>query len=375
MDGTELTYAMDIQTRSSVVGVLPDMGMAVKSIGAFWLLYMVVLTSRAAASNFPDFWGLLLPRGAGALVGAGLTFLVYLALRPLARMSLPRKAILAGLICLPAAAAYAACNYGIYYVIGPLDAADMTWKIQTFGELAAATMSWYFLFAAWTAVYVAMSYAVQLRASDRRAAIFERAAQESQLRALRYQINPHFLFNTLNSISSLIITDKKAVAERMILNLSTFFRNTLSADPTADVSLEEEIKLQRLYLDIEQVRFPKRLKLEIDIPDRLRNAQVPVLILQPIVENAIKYGVARTRRPVTLRISAYEEAGRLHLKVNDDGMLLQKEPPEGVSTGVGLVNVSDRLEARYGAQAHCRHGPDPEGGFTVHLDLPVVYND
>jgi sensor histidine kinase YesM len=102
---------------------------------------------------------------------------------------------------------------------------------------------------------------------------------------------------------------------------------------------------------------------------------VPVLILQPIVENAIKYGVARSRRPVTLRISAVEEAGRLHLKVKDDGEQAPSGAEYACSTGVGLANVCDRLIARYGTQAGCFHGPDPEGGFTVHVILPVVRND
>jgi LytS/YehU family sensor histidine kinase len=159
------------------------------------------------------------------------------------------------------------------------------------------------------------------------------------------------------------------------MNLSTFFRTTLSADPTADVSLEEEIKLQRLYLDIEQIRFPERLKVEVDIPDGLRSTRVPILILQPIVENAIKYGVARSRSPVTLRISASEEAGRLHLKVKDDGEQAQPGSADSSGTGVGLKNVCERLVARYGTQAGCFHGADPEGGFTVHVVLPVVRHD
>ena len=138
----------------------------------------------------------------------------------------------------------------------------MVWQYAVEGSL-----SWYFIFAAWAAFYVAMSYAKQLRVADRHAAMLAREAQEAQLRALRYQINPHFLFNTLNSLSSLILSQKTDVAERMLMNLSTFFRATLSADPTADVPLEEEIKLQRLYLDIEQIRFPDRLAVEIDVPD------------------------------------------------------------------------------------------------------------
>ena len=164
-----------------------------------------------------------------------------------------------------------------------------------------------------------MSHAKQLRAADRHSAMLAREAQEAQLRALRYQINPHFLFNTLNSLSSLVLSKRTDTAERMLMNLSTFFRATLSADPTADVSLGEEIRLQRLYLDIEQIRFPDRLSVEIDVPDALLAARVPILILQPLVENAVKYGVAKSKKPVTVRISAYEEAGRLHIKVKDDG--------------------------------------------------------
>jgi LytS/YehU family sensor histidine kinase len=237
--------------------------------------------------------------------------------------------------------------------------------------VAESALSWYFLFAAWAAFYVAMSYAKELRAADQRASLFAREAQEAQLRALRYQINPHFLFNTLNSLSSLILSQKTDVAERMLMNLSTFFRATLSADPTADISLEEEIRLQRLYLDIEQIRFPDRLAVVIDVPDNLLSARVPVLILQPIVENAVKYGVARSRGPVTLRIAAHEEAGRLHIKVKDDGEGAAVDP-EGGGTGVGLRNVCERLDTRYGQRAGCLNGPDPDGGYTVHIYLPVI---
>jgi len=248
----------------------------------------------------------------------------------------------------------------------------MGWSpLEMFARSVLETsLSWYFIFAAWAAFYVAMSQARQLRVADRHAASLAREAQEAQLRALRYQINPHFLFNTLNSLSSLILSQKTDVAERMLMNLSTFFRATLSADPTADVPLAEEIKLQRLYLDIEQIRFPSRLTVEVDVPDALLTARVPVLILQPVVENAVKYGVAKSRKPVTVRISAEEEAGRLHIRVKDDGEAADPDAEGG--TGVGLRNVCDRLTARYGPRAGCLSGPDPDGGFTVHMFMPVV---
>jgi signal transduction histidine kinase len=378
---SELSDMMDSGTRTWLARRLPDVGLALKSILAFWLFYMVLVTLRGLVLQLPDFWGLLERRLFATLFGAFVTFLVYLGLRPLAAASLNRKAIIAALMCLPASAAFATMNYTIFYVLAPLEGAkkdlkkhNMTPSEMALQSIAENTLSWYFLFAAWASLYVATSYATQLRASDRRAAAFAREAQEAQLRALRYQINPHFLFNTLNSLSSLILSQRTDVAEKMIMNLSTFFRTTLSADPTADIPLDEEIRLQRLYLDIEQVRFPERLNVEVDIPQALGSARVPILILQPIVENAIKYGVARSRRPVTLRISAHEEAGRLHLKVKDDGEAADAQPCGECGSGVGLNNVCERLIARYGVQAGCFHGPDPEGGFTVHVILPVVRN-
>ncbi|MBV9883457.1 MAG: histidine kinase [Sphingomonadaceae bacterium] len=372
---------MDRSLSQSEVRRLPDLGLALKSIAAFWLVYMALVTARAVIVQFPNFWEMLGRRTVAAAVGCAITFLVYLAMRIVARRSLAVKATLAGILCLPAAALFAAFNYFIFYVYAPLDAAknddsmhgmsalEMLWRSVLEGAL-----SWYFLFAAWAALYVAMSYARQLRAADRHSAMLAREAQEAQLRALRYQINPHFLFNTLNSLSSLILSKKTDTAERMLMNLSTFFRATLSADPTADVGLDEEIKLQRLYLDIEQIRFPDRLHVEVDVPDALLSTRVPVLILQPIVENAVKYGVARSRKPVTVRISAYEEAGRLHIKVKDNGEILAAAEDEGGSTGVGLKNVCDRLGTRYAARAGCLAGPDPDGGYTVHIYMPVIRN-
>ncbi|MFL6845374.1 MAG: sensor histidine kinase [Allosphingosinicella sp.] len=359
---------------------LPDLGIAFKSILAFWLIYIALITARALVVQFPNFWEMMGRRAIAALVGCAITFLVYLAMRAVAGKSLTVKASLAAVLCLPASMLFAAFNYFIFYVYAPLDAAkndtsmqDMTPFEMLWRSVLEGALSWYFLFAAWAAFYVAMSYAKQLRLADRHSAMLAREAQEAQLRALRYQINPHFLFNTLNSLSSLILSRKTDTAERMLMNLSTFFRATLSADPTADVSLDEEIRLQRLYLDIEQIRFPDRLHIEIDVPDALLTARVPVLILQPIVENAVKYGVAKSKKPVTVRISAYEEAGRLHIKVKDNGETAATEDESG-STGVGLRNVCDRLITRYGARSGCLAGPDPDGGYTVHLYMPVTRN-
>ena len=162
---------------------------------------------------------------------------------------------------------------------------------------ADAAVVWLFFFLAWSAFYLASQAQAEALRAQRRLADAESAAQAAQVRALRYQVNPHFLFNTLNSLSSLVMTGRSDRAETMLLALSTFFRTSLSLDPSADVTLAEEIDLQRLYLDIEMARFPDRLHVEIDVPQELEQTRLPALLLQPIVENAIKYGVRRAARP------------------------------------------------------------------------------
>jgi LytS/YehU family sensor histidine kinase len=246
-------------------------------------------------------------------------------------------------------------------------------ELSVLGQIGDQALNGYFFFAAWGALFLALSYAAAVRTAEREAAGYRAAARDAELRALRYQVNPHFLFNTLNSLSSLILKDQPDEAEKMILNLSTFFRTSLTADPTEDVPLAEEIRLQRLYLDIEAVRFPERLIVQIDVPGVLDNACVPCLILQPLVENAIKYGVSRAKRPVTLRISAREDSHGLVLSVEDDGEPLGDDAKLH-GAGVGLKNVTDRLRARFGEEATCRYGPLPNGGFGVTLFMPLIRN-
>jgi LytS/YehU family sensor histidine kinase len=161
----------------------------------------------------------------------------------------------------------------------------------------------------------------------------------------------------------------------MILKLSNFFRSSLSLDATADVTLAEEIDMQRLYLDIEKVRFPRRLKVEIDVPAYLGQARLPALVLQPVVENAIKYGVSATRDKVTLRIEANEPyPGRLQITITNSGGTALKSPRQRhqpSSTGVGLTNVCQRLAARFGRESSCSFGSLAEGGYRVVMTLPL----
>ena len=154
----------------------------------------------------------------------------------------------------------------------------------------------------------------------------------------------------------------------MIINLATFFRNSLTSDPAADVTLCEEIRMQRLYLAIEQIRFPQRLSVVVDVPLELRGAPVPGMILQPLVENAIKHGVARSSGAVTVTIRARADGGSFHLSVEDDAdgetVFIRRD-------GVGLSNVRERLQARFDGAASARYGRRDGGGFRVDLTIPL----
>ena len=236
-------------------------------------------------------------------------------------------------------------------------------------QLTDVALGRYFLLIAWAALYLALGNAEMVRAAERREGEYRRAAKAAELRSLRYQVNPHFLFNTLNSLSALVMTGREDAAERMIQTMSNFYRHSLAADPGADVPLADEIALQRHYLDIEAVRFPDRLKTAFDVPGALTGALVPGMILQPLVENSIKYAVAATTRAVTVRIVARADGDRLVLTISDDG---PGKTGSETGTGIGLENVRNRLAARFGNDAHVASGTQATGGYATTLTFPLT---
>ena len=241
--------------------------------------------------------------------------------------------------------------------------------LNVWQSLAEIGFGRYFMLLAWCALYLAFLTGEKARAAERREGEFRRAAKAAELRSLRYQVNPHFLFNTLNSLSALVLTGKTAAAERMIQMISTFYRRSLADDPTTDVTLREEFDLQRLYLDIETARFPERLETGFELPAELAEALIPGMILQPLVENSVKHAVAPSSGKVRISISAREEYGRLVVSVEDNGAGGSDDTRPGF--GIGLGNVQQRLAARFGDEASVVSGPTSQG-FATHLRLPLL---
>jgi two-component sensor histidine kinase len=356
-------------------GVPPTL--ALYSILGFWFFYALLVTLRASVMGFEAQGAMASRRAVVTLIGIVVTWIFYLCLRRFDRKPLAARIVAAFTLAAPFALATAAANFYVFNIYDPASLfPDSDYKKyaseQGFAlmQIVEDAIGRYFFLSAWAGLYLALSYASEAHRTERRADRLERAAQQAELRSLRYQVNPHFLFNTLNSLSSLVMKDRRDEAEQMILSLSNFYRTSLTSDPLEDVSLEEEVHLQKLYLDIESVRFPDRLSTRIDIPASLLTACVPGLILQPLVENAIKYAVSRTSSPVTIAIAAWEENGMLHISVTDNG----DHPPGQADggNGIGLANVRDRLNARFGDRGHIAYGPKTGGGYAVRLILPII---
>lgn len=227
-------------------------------------------------------------------------------------------------------------------------------------------------FVGWSFFFVALLYSFELRERERRLAITREEALAAQMRALRYQINPHFLFNTLNSITGLIEEGQTVAATRMVMSLSNFLRTTLELDPLHDVRLADELALQAGYLHIEGERYSDRMKLRMDVANGLEEALVPSLILQPLIENAVKHGVGRSSEPVEIVISAAKVGQTLEIAVeNDIAAEAESGRRHAPGTGIGLKNVADRVQARFPGVGACMAGLVTPRRFRAAITMPL----
>ena len=240
------------------------------------------------------------------------------------------------------------------------------------------------LLGAWSALYYAINFYIQVEEQNDQLLHLENQATSAQLAMLRYQLNPHFLFNTLNSISTLVLLKQTEPANAMLSRLSAFLRYTLINEPTGRVTVAQEVETLKLYLDIERMRFEERLRTRFDIAEAAEPALMPSLLLQPLVENAIKYAVSALEDGAEITVHADVIGTVLRIVVSDTGPGLKpgSDPADlfGVnhdagaagtqSTGVGLANIRDRLAQAYGEQHRFTIAPGEECGLAVTIELP-----
>lgn len=304
---------------------------------------------------------------ASAIGGAIVTYPLHLLYRRIS--GLPTAQMLA--FALPAFIAIVVAMSAIYSMAVQSYCPNECKPATLLGYIAYSGFTAYVILS-WSALWFGIHTGRELHAARERALAAQSQANLAQLKMLRYQLNPHFLFNTLNAIATLVLERENSTAERMLGALSRFLRYSLDQEPQQKVTLKREIEVLDLYLQIEKMRFEERLKLDFDIDPAAANALVPGLILQPLIENAIKYAVARKEQGCHIGIRARASAGWLELELTDDGPGSAAFAPGAPEpTGVGLRNTRDRLRTLYGEQQRLTVENRPEGGVRVRITLPL----
>ncbi len=330
----------------------------------FWGVSFGLATLTIYLDGNPQWLAISLMRILPAMLGLGFCYLIHLLLRNRRLTTTKSRMIALALVVPVLAEIFAWANYFAAAAVDPssnLDGLNWSAAIRT-------VLFWTWFFLAWAGLYLALMYGFDVNEEQRRSAELRERAHVAQLRALHSQINPHFLFNSLNSVSALILDKNTDRAEEMVVKLARFLRLGLAADPTRKIPLELEIELQRSYLEIEQARFPD-LTVKVSLGEEAKSALVPSLILQPIVENAVKYGVAAAPPNAMISIEARTAGTQLLLDVTDSGK--GSGVPNG-GAGIGLANVRQRLALLYGETASgFSAGRDEDGRFRVGLRLPL----
>ncbi|UTW59679.1 histidine kinase [Kordiimonas sp. SCSIO 12603] len=332
---------------------------------AGWTGYAMLRTLQAVINRetFPEYLGFVV---FVLLLGVGLSLVMRSIYRVVRNMSL--AVTLLGIIVTCA-------GLGLVFSwaelqVGPLLVQDM----ELIGgiRLLGNAMFEITVLLAWSAIYFGYHYYTSLQEQKEQVLTATAMAHQAQLKMLRYQLNPHFLFNTLNAISTLVLEKSEADANRMLTKLSSFLRYTLVNQPTQRVTLDQEMHALGLYLDIEKVRFQDRLLLEFDIGEKARDALIPSLLLQPLIENAIKYAIAPSIDGGTIKVSADVDEGRLKVALTDTGPGMEDltNIVSKSGSGVGIANTRERLMQIYGDDHEITlRNMDPTG-LGIFIELP-----
>ncbi|WP_322405742.1 histidine kinase [Idiomarina sp. PL1-037] len=253
------------------------------------------------------------------------------------------------------------------------------WEIYKFGFRPDSpffylknSLAKFYIILSWSGLYFGIKYYQMLQEEKQKALLASSMAHQAQLKMLRYQLNPHFLFNTLNAISTLILLKENEKANLMVNKLSHFLRFSLDNEPIKKVTLEKEVDALLLYLDIEKVRFDEMLEIDIHLSDETKSALVPSLICQPLIENSIKYAISNVEGVGKIRVRSWSERDNLILEVCDNGPKIETDPEKLFRRdGVGLNNTRQRLKSLYGKQYRFEMLKGAESGLCVRITIPM----
>jgi two-component system, LytTR family, sensor kinase len=361
--------------RSSTADVgfsISSLRVAVPAFLAFWAVFGVLYMARdrywaEALGRDPEPWLVLLQHGLySSYVQALLAVPAFVIAR---RLPLESGSWLRNLsLHLVLGVGAIACTLLLSHALGPLivESAPKELKRHAVNVFPA----WSLLYALMLGIGYGFEYLRRARERELRMAHLQGQLARAQLQALKMELHPHFLFNTLNSVSALMHRDVDA-AERMLRRLQDVFRLTLEKSAAHEVPLEEELKILEPYLEIEQIRFGDRLVVDWQVDEQVLDAAVPQLVLQPLVENAIKHGVAPRRTPGRIRIAAFRHGADLHLEVEDNGIGFGRATRSAQNcSGLGLVNTRSRLEKMYDGTHRLELTTGRLGGACVRIRIP-----
>lgn len=302
--------------------------------------------------------------------------LITLGLRALYRftwdMEVIRRIVVILVASYTAALVWFACRHTIFGSVYEPEP-DLQEKSMSALSYFAQAGSAFWIMLVWSGLYFGIKYYMLLQEEKERGLKSLSMAHEAQLKMLRYQLNPHFLFNTLNAISTLILDKDTELANGMVTRLSRFLRYSLDNDPMQQVTVTEEIEALMLYLDIEKVRFDDRLEIHIDVEPEAELALMPGLLLQPLVENSIKYAIALAINGGAIAINAKVFGDDLLLVIADNGPGLDlRYGKTAKGGGVGLSNSKERLKGLYGDSQSFRLSSTEPHGLTISIRIPLT---
>jgi two-component system LytT family sensor kinase len=292
---------------------------------------------------------------------------------PIERSTWARSLLIHIPVALFFSAFHLACCIALTILIRPFDVWSSTasFMVQYLKTMRFWLPVEFIIYGATLGLGHAFNYYEKYRERERRASQLEAQLAQAQLQSLKMQLHPHFLFNTLNGIAGLIRDQKNKEAVSMVAGLSDLLRHALENSGRQEVSLREELDFLELYLDIQQMRFPDRLKIQMEIQPETLAARVPNLILQPLVENAIRHGIAERVSSGLVGVSAQRENGLLRIRVYDDGPGLQEGWRMEAGAGIGLANTRERLQQLYGTEHRFDVRNRREGGVEAMLLIPL----
>jgi LytS/YehU family sensor histidine kinase len=325
-----------------------------------WTVAYAAWTAGSMLEPTPFAWERALRRIPECVIGAALCLGIGHVLAGMRGKPTGRIALVAIAAVLGATVVHACVNDLAFYVIVP------RWGSAQWEDIPSVVMSDFWVFAAWVLLYFALSADAARRDHEVHLARVSEQAIEAQHKLLVQQINPHFLFNALNTVYALVLENDNAHARRSLLALSSFLRRSLESGAPLNVPLSHELASVRDYLEIEMARFGERLRLVEDIPEALLDRVVPNLILQPLAENCVKHGLRGHAGCMTITLSAATQGNAVILGVENDGPTVG----EAVSHGIGLDHVAQRLRLLYGDRGGMEAGPREGGGFIARIRLP-----